>query len=125
MTEELNVLGCYAVVERAVPNVSSHVQGQGVEVGCFPSTAWALKMKTLPPFETSATTRTDTRCHIPKCTSLWHCNRHIAGPAYPFCFAPSQRAVRFGDWMGSEPVWMRRDVTETPAGSQTVGHPLA
>jgi len=113
-----------SVVERAVADVSSHVQGQAVEVGCFPSTAWALKMKTLPSFEMSASPRTETRRHIPKCTSVSHCNHHIAGPAFPFCFALSQRAVRFGDWLGSEPVWMRRDATETPAGSQTGGHPL-
>ena len=34
-----------SVVERAVPDVSSHVQGQGFDVGCFPSNACVLKMK--------------------------------------------------------------------------------
>jgi hypothetical protein len=112
-----------SVVERAVPNVSSHVEGQAVEIYCFPSTAWALKMNTLPSFETSGTTRKETRRHIPKCTSVSHANHHIAGPAFPLLLY-AQRAVCFGAWLGSEPVWMRRDATETPAASQTGGHPL-
>ena len=100
-----------SVVERAVPDVSSHVQGQAVEFGYFPSTDWALNMKTLPSFETSGTAPTEIRRRIPKCTSVSHCNNHIAGPTFPCCYTHSQRAVRFGDWLGSEPVWMRRDAT--------------
>jgi hypothetical protein len=79
MTEDLNFLGCYAVsLSEQFPTFRLMFKIQAVKVGCFLSTVWALKTKTLPSFETLGNTRTETRRHVPKCTSVSHSNHHIA-----------------------------------------------
>jgi len=97
-----------SVVERAVPDVSSHVQGQAVKVGCFPSTVWPVKTKTLPSFKTLGTTRTETRRHIPKCTSVLHCNHHIAWRAFPLLLCAQSKSRSL--W---RLVWLRASLDAT------------